>query len=47
MKEYKDQKFPKINNYLITTREGLTVKFQTEGWNFLYGPGEPLGEVHK
>ena len=29
----------KVNNYLITVREGFTVKFQTEGWNFLlYGP---------
>ena len=25
-----------ITNYLITVREGFTVKFQTEGWNFCF-----------
>ena len=29
-------------NYLITVREGLTVKFQAEGWNFCF-----RGSVHK
>ena len=25
-----------VANYLITAREGLTVKFQSEGWNFCF-----------
>ena len=25
-----------ITNYLITARDGITVKFQTSGWNFCF-----------